>query len=91
MPLADSKHGSGRYIVRSEDSKQLSEFIKNTEGDDCMKLLDVIGPAEQPHTAVIEMPHEKAHSLEEQFRNAKTRLIIEPDRPLSLFDGVKNE
>jgi hypothetical protein len=88
MPMAEPPAGSGRYIIRSEDSASLTDFIKTVTGEPGMTLVDVIGPAEQPHTAVVDMPHDKARSLEQQFRSAKTQMIIEPDRPLSLFNGA---
>jgi rRNA processing protein Gar1 len=88
MPMAEPQAGSGRYIIRSDDSAKLNEFIKSVVSEPGMTLVDVIGPTEQPHTAVVEMSHDKARSLEQQFRNAKTPMIIEPDRPLSLFNGA---
>jgi hypothetical protein len=88
MPMAEPQAGSGRYIIRSEDSATLAEFIKSLDSEPGMTLVDVIGPAAQPHTAVVDMPHDKARSLEQQFRNAKAQMIIEPDRPLSLFGGT---
>jgi hypothetical protein len=42
-------------------------------------------PSAQPHTAVIETDAATARQLEESFRSAH-QLMIEPDRPLSLFD-----
>lgn len=87
--MADPLPGRGRYIVRSEDGRQLADFIKSIESDPDARLLDVIGPRDQPHTAVVDLSDDRARTLEQQFRNAKTQMIIEPDRPLSLFDGAR--
>jgi hypothetical protein len=87
--MADPQAGRGRYIVRSEDSGQLAEFIKSIESDPDATLVDVIGPRDAPHTAVVDLSDNKARALEQQFRDAKTQMIIEPDRPLSLFDGAR--
>ncbi len=77
--------GTGHYIVRSEDAGQLAEFVEDIRQDPAVKLVDTIGPTNQPHTVVVAMSPEKALSLEQRFRKNSTPLIIEPDRPLSLF------
>ena len=80
---------TGRYIIRSQDSKELAEVMKDIDADPAVQLVDTIGPADQPHTLVVEMPHETANSMKQRFRTLKPQLIIEPDRPLSLFDESK--
>ena len=75
-----------RYIIRSEDAKQLAELIDKIAQDPSIDLLDVIGPAGNPHTAVAAMPHDKARALEHDF-SASKKMFIEPDRPLSLFEN----
>lgn len=77
----------GHYIIRSKDAGQLAEFIDEVSKDPAMELLDSIGPVGQPHTIVVAMPREKAVFLEQRFR-ISSQLTIEPDRPLSLFDGA---
>lgn len=82
MPQAT---GKGRYIVRAAgDSTPLQEFIAGIQGDPAIRLADTIGPAQQPHTVVIETDESTAQQLAQRFRSTN-QLIIEPDRPLSLF------
>lgn len=76
----------GRYIIRASDTNKLAEFIANLDAEKGIDLLDTIGPAGQPHTAVVETSHDMATSLAQQFR-LSNQLTIEPDRPLSLFGG----
>lgn len=87
MPTTTPGPGRGRYIVRSGDSRTLAEFINGTEADPDIELLDLIGPAGEPHTAVVEMSHERAAAFAQQFRSSN-QLTIEPDRPLSMFSGM---
>lgn len=88
MALITPSPGRERYIVRSDDARQIAEFINDVNRDPSMKLLNTIGPAGQPHTVVVEMSHDQAASFAERFRASKTPLTIEPDRPLSLFDNL---
>ena len=89
MPTLNSPSPTGRYIVRSEDPVRLNDFIKTVNTDPQIELVDTIGPSGSPHTAVVTMSHDTARALQERFSNTKDskKLIIEPDRPLSLFDG----
>jgi hypothetical protein len=85
MPSIPAGSDKGRYIIRSrDDAKPLAEFLSSVDDDPAIDLVDTIGPQGQPHTVVVEMSHEKALSLEQRFRNTN-QLVIEPDRPLSLF------
>lgn len=82
MPQAT---GKSRYIVRAAgDSTPLQEFVAGIQGDPAIRLADTIGPAEQPHTVVIETDEATAQQLAQRFRSTN-QLMIEPDRPLSLF------
>jgi hypothetical protein len=86
MPLLTPGSATGRYIVRSEDPKTLADFLEEAKSDEALELVDLIGPAGAPHTAVFVMPHERAKALQQRFEASKSsRLIIEPDRPLSMF------
>jgi hypothetical protein len=77
---------SVRYIIRStHEAVSLDDVVKDIEADPGIELLDLIGPAGQPHTAVVSMPQEKAAALEQRYRTSNKPLTIEPDRPLSLF------
>jgi hypothetical protein len=79
--------GAGsRYIIRAAaDGPALAAFLAGIRGDPALKLVETIGPRDQPHTAVVETDAQTAERLKESFRNAN-QLMIEPDRPLSLFD-----
>ena len=74
-----------RFIVRARDEDsglfELSTFLASLEGD--VELVDKIGPAGRPHTAVLEVSPEQAPALEERVRNSP-QLMIEPDSPLWL-------
>lgn len=76
--------GRGRYIVRSEGPGQLAEFLDTVREEPDLEVVDLIGPADKPHTAVIVTTGEKATSLAQRFGDTHG-LKIEPDRPLSLF------
>lgn len=84
MPPLAPTPDRGRYIIRSDDARQLAEFISDVRQDPTMELLDTIGPANQPHMVVVAMSHDQARSLELRFSKSN-QLKIEPDRPLSLF------
>jgi hypothetical protein len=88
MPLLTPGSARGRYIVRSDDPQVLADFIEQARTDPELELADIIGPPGAPHTAVFDMPHEKAQALQQRFAapNAN-RLIIERDRPLSLSEN----
>jgi hypothetical protein len=87
MQTQASGTGRSRYIVRSSDPAQIAAFIESIRSDPGIALIDTIGPAGQPHTAVVAMSDERARALDLQFRTTNQALTIEPDRPLSLFGG----
>lgn len=76
-----------RFIVRArnEDSalSELTLFLATLEGDLQVELVDKIGPAERPHTAVVEVSPEQVPAFEQRVRNSP-ELMIEPDSPLWL-------
>ena len=73
------------YIVRARESDgALAAFMRGIASDPDITLVDQIGPHGDPHTLVISVAADKAASLEERFRN-QTQLMLERDRPLSLF------
>ena len=85
MPPLPTGPGKGRYIIRSRnDDKSLADFLLDAGKDPAIEVIDTIGPAGKPHTIVAEMSADTARSLEQRF-NSTNQLIIEPDRPLSLF------
>ena len=86
MPLQRSDGSKDRYIVRSEDARLLADFIDEATTDPELELVETIGPVGVPHTAVFFMPHEKARALQQRYGESN-RVIIERDRPLSLFDS----
>ena len=85
MSPISSVPGTGHYIIRSEDAGQLANFIREVQQDPAVTLVNTIGPADRPHTVVVAMSPEKALSLQQRIRKNSIPLIIEPDRPLSLF------
>jgi hypothetical protein len=75
-----------RFIVRAPDEgSALADFLTIIKSDPELELVDIIGPEHRPHTAVVAVALEQAPSFEQRFRNLK-QLLIERDRPLSLFD-----
>jgi hypothetical protein len=86
MLLQTSDGSKDRYIVRSEDARLLADFIDEAKTDSELELVETIGPVGVPHTAVFLMPHEKARALQQRYGESN-RVIIERDRPLSLFDS----
>lgn len=84
MPPLSPTSNRGRFIIRADDATHLQAFISEIGQDPAIELVDVIGPAGQPHTAVVAITPDTARALEQRFRTAN-QLKIEPDRPLSLF------
>lgn len=82
MPLMNTGSDNGRYIVRAQDATRLKDFIASVQTNPQMVLLETIGPADHPHTAIFSMPHDTARALQERYAQ---HLTIEPDQPLSLF------
>lgn len=77
---------TSRYIIRpADDGAALIDFIARLQVDPRIRLVETIGPPGRPHTAVVETDPVTATQLEQDFRNSN-QLMIEPDRPLSLFD-----
>lgn len=75
-----------RFIVRGRhEESELADFLSDLHGDPMLELIEVIGPPGKPHTAVVAVPPEQAPSFEQRFGNSP-HLLIERDRPLSLFD-----
>jgi len=76
---------TNRYIVRAAgDIAPLQSFIDSIVDDPVIRLVEKIGPARQAHTVVIETDVSTAQMLDQRFRSTN-QLMIEPDRPLSLF------
>lgn len=75
-----------RFIVRTRvEGSTLADFLATMTNDPALELVDTIGPPGEPHTAVVSICPEHAPAFEERFRNS-TQIMIERDRPLSLFD-----
>src|SRR5437763_16723862 len=76
---------TNRCIVRAAgDIAPLQSFIDSIVDDPLIRLVEKIGPAHQAHTALIETDVATAQMLDQRFRSTN-QLMIEPDRPLSLF------
>lgn len=90
MASNSSEQGKGpqreRYIIRAAEPGRLAEFVASLSSDPHITILDLIGPTGMPHTAVASMPRETAQALQQRFL-ASRQIMIEPDRPLSLFAG----
>jgi hypothetical protein len=75
-----------RFIVRArEEGSTLNDFLTIIRDDRHLELVNTIGPEGHPHTAVVTTATEHAPAFEQRFRNSH-ELMIERDRPLSLFD-----
>jgi len=86
MALLHTEPGKQRYLIHARNGlAAMAEFLASAERDPDIELIDTIGPEGQVHTAVIEISADKAHALEQRFRDSN-QLMIERDRPLSLFD-----
>ncbi|HVL75413.1 MAG TPA: hypothetical protein VM406_05310 [Noviherbaspirillum sp.] len=84
---ADSvKDGRARYIVHAQDARRLADFVHEIRARDDVELVDLIGPADAPHIAVLHMPRATARELQERFRTTH-QIFIEPDQPLSPLCG----
>jgi len=81
-----------RYLIHAADGAPLADFLALADVDPEITVVDVIGPHDAPHTAVVEISDDKARVLELHFRSTGTpshQLTIEPDQPLSLFDSMQ--
>jgi hypothetical protein len=75
-----------RFIVRARaEGGTLNDFLTTIRDDPQITLVNTIGPDGHPHTAVVSTATEHAPAFELRFRNSP-ELMIERDRPLSLFD-----
>lgn len=89
MALNQTGPERGRYLVRAVgDALPLTGFLASIANDSAITVVDRIGPPGQPHTLVLETSHDRARALEQQFEQTRQALIIEPDRPLSMFTGT---
>ena len=79
--------GRGRYLIIANDNLRLRRFVDDAHKDPELDLIETIGPNDAPHTAVYEMAHNKAATLQQGFQ-VEGALKIEPDKPLSLFGDV---
>jgi hypothetical protein len=76
--------GQNRYLVRAAgDSAPLQRFIAGLPHEPAIRLVRAIGPAQQPHTVVIQTAAPTALALAQRFSHTN-QLMIEPDRPLSV-------
>ena len=84
MQQSGTASSSNRYIVRAaRDDGALVQFIQSIQADPAIRVVDTIGPASgPPHTVVVETDAGTAEQLRQRTLN---QLMIEPDRPLSLF------
>ncbi len=79
-----------RFIVRTRaEGGTLADFLTDIQTDPALTLVDTIGPAGQPHTAVVSTSADHAPAFEQRFQHSP-HVMIERDRPLSLFDKTAN-
>jgi hypothetical protein len=91
MPSHEDARGKTRFLVHSMGGAALGDFLALAATDPEIAVVDTIGPRDRPHTAVVEISPDKARVLDLHFRSTSTpshHLTIEPDRPLSMFDGA---
>ncbi len=77
-----------RFLVHAARGTPLNDFLSVAATDPEIAVIDIIGPRDRPHTAVVELTADKARLLDQHFRltgTAAHQLTIEPDRPLSMF------
>lgn len=85
MPSLQPGPGQARYLIRAVgDAVPLAAFIAGIGADPSIRIVERIGPPGQPHTLVAEMSADRASELEQSFRQSQ-QLMIEPDRPLSMY------
>jgi len=82
MPLIPTPSARDQYIVRATDPGRLTVFLDGLRDDPAIEVVDRIGPAGQPHTAVLAVPADRASGLQQRIRSIE-HLSIEPNRPLS--------
>ena len=78
--------GTSRFLVHAARGAPLNDFLVAAATDPDIVVLDIIGPQDHPHTALVELTSDKARLLDQHFRLTGTlshQLTIEPDRPLS--------
>lgn len=79
-----------RFLIHAAHGAPLNDFLAAAAADDDITVIDLIGPRDHPHTALVEVSADKARLLDQHFRLTGTpahQLTIEPDRPLSMFSG----
>ena len=88
MILTQTGSERGRYLVRAVgDAVPLTGFLDSIAGNPAIDVVQHIGPPGQPHTVVAEMSHDNARELEQQLTQSQQPIMIEPDAPMSMFDG----
>lgn len=85
MPRQDEADtvGSTRYLIRAKDDAPINDVLAELADDPDVELVDLIGPRDRPHTAVVDISADKARDLVQRFISNNQQVIIEPDRPLS--------
>jgi hypothetical protein len=91
MPENQPGLPKGRFMISATDDTAgaLAEFVRASQADPDIALVDAIGPPGQPHTVVVDVTPDKARALAQRFR-VSNQLLIEPDGPLSLFDKLSS-
>jgi hypothetical protein len=91
MALTQTGPERGRYLVRAAgDAVPLTPLLDSIASNPAITIVDRIGPPGQAHTVVLDMSHDQARALEQQFSETQ-QFIIEPDSPLSMFSGAPEQ
>ena len=72
------------YLVRAHEQRVLADVIAFFEADPSHVSVRRLGPTDAPHTLVVSMNEEQVSALVRHFGD---QLIVERDRPLSLYSG----
>lgn len=74
-----------RFLIHAARGVPLNDFLALAATDPEIVVVDIIGPRDRPHTALVELTPDKARLLDQHFRLTGTlsqQLTIEPDRQL---------
>lgn len=84
MSQGPSSEGENTYLLQPREPDVLAQVRELIGADASIKVLQEIGPAGEPHTLVVAMREQQAAELKHRFAG---RLIVERDRPLTLYSA----
>jgi hypothetical protein len=86
MPLEPPVEEPSHYLVRARPPSTLAPLIAHLETNRAGTIVRRMGPAHDPHTLLISTTREQAADLAQRFAGT---IIVEPDRPLSLYQEAQ--